>query len=136
MERPEFVTIGNRETGFPMDLTLTSKRPSNLPGGTISSFEIRVTQFEEGSLDPALFEIPPSFKHVDRIDRNPPPSPSRQQTVDMVCRNRENADLPIPYQIRTRSASARYSFSPDCTLNAAYQASMLRTVAARYSSGA
>lgn len=71
IEKPEFVTIGNREVGFPLDLTQTSKSPSNLPDGTITRFETHVTQFEEGPLDPALFEIPPDFKLVDRIDRNP-----------------------------------------------------------------
>jgi hypothetical protein len=74
MEKPEFVTIGNRETGFPVDLTQTSKSPSNLPDGTVNRFETHVTQFEEGPLDPALFEIPPGFKHVDHIERNPPKS--------------------------------------------------------------
>jgi hypothetical protein len=33
--------------------------------------EVRVIQLEEGPLDAALFEIPPGFKHVDRIERNP-----------------------------------------------------------------
>jgi hypothetical protein len=74
MEKPEFVTIGNRETGFPLDLIQTSKSPSNLPDGTVNRFETHVTQFEEGPLDPALFEIPPGFKHVDHIERNPPKS--------------------------------------------------------------
>lgn len=73
-EKPEFVTIGNREMGYPLDLTQTSKSPSNLPDGTVTRFETHVTQFDEGPLDPALFEIPPGFKHVDRIERNPPPS--------------------------------------------------------------
>jgi len=74
MEKTEFVRIGEPETGFPLDLTLTSKSPSNLPDRTISNFETRVTQFEDGPLDPALFEIPPGFKLVDRIERNPPAS--------------------------------------------------------------
>jgi hypothetical protein len=76
MEKPQFITIGNREMGYPLDLTQTSKTPSNLPDGTVARFETHVTQFEEGPLDPALFEIPPGFKHVDRIERNPPPSAS------------------------------------------------------------
>jgi hypothetical protein len=74
MEKPEFVTIGNREMGFALDLTQTSKSPSNLPDGTVTRFETHVTQFEEGPLDPAVFEIPPGFKQVHRIERNPPPS--------------------------------------------------------------
>jgi hypothetical protein len=74
MEKPEFITIGDRETGFPLDLTQTSKSPSHLPDGTVTRFESRVTRFEEGPLDPALFEIPPGFKHVYRIERNPSPA--------------------------------------------------------------
>jgi hypothetical protein len=74
MEKPEFITIGDRETGFPLDLTQTSKSPSHLPDGTVTRFESRVTRFEEGPLDPALFEIPSGFKHVYRIERNPSPA--------------------------------------------------------------
>jgi hypothetical protein len=71
MEKPEFVTTGNPETGFPLDLTMTSKNASSAPEAYVSKFEMRVIDFEEGSLDPALFEIPPGFKHVDRIERDP-----------------------------------------------------------------
>jgi hypothetical protein len=71
MERPEFVRVGEPETGFPVDSKITSKSPSGMPDGTTPSFETRVTQFEEGPLDPSLFEIPPGFRHVDRIERNP-----------------------------------------------------------------
>ncbi len=71
MEKPEFVRIGEAETGFPMIVTTTSKRPSTLPDGTVSSFETRVTEFTEGTLDPALFEIPAGFKRVERIERYP-----------------------------------------------------------------
>jgi len=41
----------------------------------------------------------------------------------------------VSYQILTRSAGARYSFSPGCTSKAAYQASRLRTSNARYLPG-
>jgi hypothetical protein len=71
MEKPEFVRIGEAETGFPMVTTTSSKRPSGLADGTVSSFETRVTEFTEGALDPALFEIPAGFKRVERIERNP-----------------------------------------------------------------
>src|SRR6267378_6063967 len=40
------------------------------------------------------------------------------------------------YQILTRSAGGKYSFSPSFTWNAGYHASMLRTVSVRYSDGA
>jgi hypothetical protein len=71
MEKPEFVRIGEAETGFPLIVTATSKRPSTLPDGTVSSSETRVTEFTEGQLDPALFEIPAGFKRVERIERYP-----------------------------------------------------------------
>jgi hypothetical protein len=74
IEKPEFAAIGEQEMGFPMSSTMTSKSSPSLADGTVTTFETRVTQFEEGPLDPALFEIPPGFKHVDRIERNPPPS--------------------------------------------------------------
>lgn len=74
MEKPEFVTIGAPEKGFAVDLTMTSKRPPSASDAFISKYETRVTQLEEGPLDPSLFEIPAGFKRVDRIERNPPPS--------------------------------------------------------------
>jgi hypothetical protein len=74
VEKPEFVAVGEQEVGFPMSSTVTSKSPPILADGTITTFETRVTQFEEGPLDPALFQIPPGFKQVDRIERNPPAS--------------------------------------------------------------
>jgi hypothetical protein len=73
LEKPEFVKVGEPETGFLMDSTVTSKSPS-LHDGTTPSFEMHVTEFAEGPLDPALFEIPAGFKLVDHIDRNPPPA--------------------------------------------------------------
>jgi hypothetical protein len=51
-----------------------------MPDGTRkqadSQFEMQVTQFEESPLDPALFEIPSGFKHVEHIERNPMASAS------------------------------------------------------------
>jgi hypothetical protein len=74
MEKPEFVRIGEPETGFALSSRTTFKSPSPPPDGAISNSEMRVTQFEEGPLDPALFEIPAGFKQVDQIERNPPSS--------------------------------------------------------------
>lgn len=55
MEKPEFVTIGNREMGFPVDLTQTSKSPSNLPDGTVNRFATHVTGSKKGrSIRPSL----------------------------------------------------------------------------------
>jgi hypothetical protein len=74
MEKPEFVTVGEPETGLALYSLTTSKSASTLPDAYTSKSETHVTQFEEGPLDPALFEIPPGFKLVDRIERNPPAS--------------------------------------------------------------
>lgn len=73
-EKPEFVRIGEPEVGFPLSVTTTSKRLPLTADGTVSSFGMRVTEFMEGPLDPALFVIPAGFKRVERIERNPPAS--------------------------------------------------------------
>jgi hypothetical protein len=73
IEKPEFVTIGEPEIGFALHSRMTSKGTCTLPDGTKkqvdSKSETLVTQLEEGSLDPALFEIPPGFKHEKHIKR-------------------------------------------------------------------
>jgi hypothetical protein len=75
MDKPEFVTIGEPETGFALHSVTTSKSTYTLPNGAKKQsdlkFDMQVTQFDEGPLDPALFEIPPGFKHVEHIERNP-----------------------------------------------------------------
>ena len=74
IDKPEFVTIGEPETGFALQSLTTSKSTYTLPDGVRKQsdlkFEMQVTQFEEGPLDPALFEIPSGFKHVEHIQRN------------------------------------------------------------------
>lgn len=74
-EKPEFVDIGESETGFAVKLVMISKGMYTLTDGTKKRIESRsetlVTELELGSLDPGLFEIPPGFKHVQHIDRNP-----------------------------------------------------------------
>jgi hypothetical protein len=74
MEKPEFVTVGEPETGLALYSLTTSKSAYMLPDAYTSKSETRVTQFEEGPLDPTLFEIPAGFKHVGHIERNPPAS--------------------------------------------------------------
>lgn len=78
IDKPEFVTIGEPETGFALQSTMTSKNAYTLKDGTTkqsaSKFVTQVTQLDDGPLDPALFEIPPGFKQVDHIERNPPAS--------------------------------------------------------------
>jgi hypothetical protein len=86
MEKPEFVAIGEPETGFALHSLMTSKNTYTLPDGTRkqsdSKFETQVTQLEEGPLDPALFEIPPGFKHVEHIERSPVASASSSPMKD------------------------------------------------------
>src|SRR5258708_18403277 len=70
MERPEFVDIGARETGFPVkEVRTTTSETVPAAGGrrySDSINESEVTQFGAMPLDPALFEVPPGFKHVER----------------------------------------------------------------------
>ena len=80
MEKAEFVRTGEPDPGFAVRAVMTSKSSYTLPDGTKKQAdvktEITVTQLEEGPLDAALFEIPPGFKRVDHIDRNPSPPES------------------------------------------------------------
>jgi hypothetical protein len=75
MERPEFATVGEPEKGLALIALTTAKGAYKLSVGTLkrteTKIERRVIEFEEGVLDPALFEIPAGFKQVDRIERNP-----------------------------------------------------------------
>lgn len=75
IDRPEFIAIGEPERGFALNILTTIKGTYTRPDGTIkqmnSTMEMQVTQFDEGPLDAALFEIPPGFKHVDHIELNP-----------------------------------------------------------------
>jgi hypothetical protein len=82
-DKAEFVTIGEPETGFAVQSTMISKNTYTLPDGTKkqsdSKLELQVTQFDEGPLDPALFEIPAGFKRVEHIERNPAAAASSGQ---------------------------------------------------------
>ena len=85
-ERPEFVDIGKSETGFAVQLAVISKGTYTMPDGTKrqtdSKSEMLVTQLELGPLDPGLFEIPPGFMLVQRVERNPVVSASPSQPID------------------------------------------------------
>ncbi len=87
MEKVEFIATGEQETGFALHSLTTAKITYTLPDGirkqTDSKSEVLVTQLEEGPLDPALFEIPPGFRHVEHIQRNPKPSASSSQTTNL-----------------------------------------------------
>jgi hypothetical protein len=80
IDRAEFVNLGQPERGFALHTVTTTKGSYVLPDGTTkrSDFknEVEITQLESGPLDPALFEIPPGFKQVARIERNPTPPAS------------------------------------------------------------
>jgi len=93
-ERPEFVTTGERETGFALYSLTTSKNSYTLADGTRresdSNFETKVTEFKEGPLDSALFEIPAGFKQVEHIERNPPAAALAGQTGDFWQRFKDS----------------------------------------------
>jgi hypothetical protein len=90
-EKPEFVSVGEPERGLALVSATTTKGALTLKDGTKKetdwSIESRVTEFQEGPLDPALFEIPPGFKRVDHIERNPPAS-AFSQPLDLWQRFR------------------------------------------------
>jgi len=91
-EKLELFTIGEPETGFALNSQTTVKGSYTLPDGTRkqsdSKNETQVTQLEEGPLDPALFEIPPGFKQVDHMVRNPVSTASASQVRDFWQRLR------------------------------------------------
>ena len=94
MDKPEFVTIGEPEKGFALQSVTTIKSTHKLPDGTLkqsdSKFETKVNEFVEGPLDPALFEIPPGFKQVDQIERNPPASAFANPPKDLWQRLKDS----------------------------------------------
>lgn len=75
-ERYEFVDIGDAQTGYPLLETSTTTATITLADRTVKKTEsksgMQVTLFQEGPLDPALFEIPAGFKLVDHVDQNHP----------------------------------------------------------------
>ena len=74
-EKVELIATGEGETGFALHSVMTSKITHAMPDGTRKQTDSRiesvVSRLEEGPLEPELFEIPPGFRHVDRIERNP-----------------------------------------------------------------
>jgi len=86
IEKREFVDHGQPETGFPIELKMSSTAAIALPNGAkredTTVTEMRVTLFVEDPLDPALFTIPTGFRQVDHIERNPPATgPNRWSTA-------------------------------------------------------
>jgi hypothetical protein len=73
-EVPEFIDIGEPETGFAVQEIRTSRNSYTLPDGSTRQAEEKsetLVRLERGIYDTALFEIPSSFRRVDYIDRNP-----------------------------------------------------------------
>jgi len=72
----EWIEKGVPETGFAVESKTTWRGIVTQPDGTKKelsfSRETNITQFAEAALDPSLFEVPPSFRKVQAIDRNPP----------------------------------------------------------------
>ncbi len=75
-ERVEFVQKGKAETGFAVDIKTVEKSFFILQDGstqvTTSKSRIEVVDFMEGPLAADVFEAPPGFKKVERINWNQP----------------------------------------------------------------
>ena len=76
LEKYEFVDKGKAETGLAVERETRSRRTLTTSDGTKKETaytnELKITELTVGGLDPALFEIPPSFRKVDSIRRTPP----------------------------------------------------------------
>jgi len=85
IEKIEFIDNGVPEEGFAIEWKITSREAIALPDGAkkehTSSREMRLTQFVEGPLDPALFTIPTGFLQVEHIERNPPANLPSQWSI-------------------------------------------------------
>lgn len=86
MEKTEFLSAGEPETGFALVSKMSSKITYKLPDGTKKQSEMQnevlVTQLEERNMEPALFEVPQGFKLVEQIQRSPMLPASSSQAVD------------------------------------------------------
>jgi len=75
-ERVEFVQKGMAETGFAVDTKTVEKSSFSLRDGstqvTTSKSRFEVVDFMEGPLGADVFEAPPGFKKVERINWNQP----------------------------------------------------------------
>jgi hypothetical protein len=73
-EIPEFIDVGDEETGFAVEEIRTSQSNYTLPDGTKSQTERKyetVVRLERGPFNPALFEVPSGFRRVSQINPNP-----------------------------------------------------------------
>ncbi len=75
-ERVEFVQKGKAETGFAVEAKTVEKSSFILRDGstrvTTSKSRTEVVDFMEGPLGANVFEVPPGFKKVERINWNQP----------------------------------------------------------------
>jgi hypothetical protein len=76
LEKYEFIDKGNAETGLAVERKISSRSTFTAPDGTKTetayTSELKIIELTEGTLDPTLFEIPPGFRKVEDINRNPP----------------------------------------------------------------
>ena len=83
--KPEVIRVGKPETGFAIQMVESYKKSYTLPDGAKkeiqSKTEMLITTDEEATLDPTLFEVPPGFKRVKHINRNPPTNSSETKTA-------------------------------------------------------
>jgi hypothetical protein len=82
LEKVEFVDNGKPETGFAIESKISSQNTVLLPDGSkrehTYNSEMQVMDLVEGPLDPGLFSVPPGFRQVEHIERNPSPTLSEQ----------------------------------------------------------
>jgi len=75
-ERYEIIDDGIRVMGFAIERRRTSRSTVTASDGTkrpnVYTSEEKITEFYEGPLDPALFEVPGSFREVSGLRLQPP----------------------------------------------------------------
>lgn len=75
-ERLEVIDDGIRVTGFAIESNYTSRAMVKLPDGTkretVNTSQQKVTEFYEGPLDPALYEVPGDFRTLRDLGTEPP----------------------------------------------------------------
>jgi hypothetical protein len=74
-EKPEFVDIGEPETGFAVQERRTSRSSVKMPDGSTREMEREsetVVTIERAIFDAGLFEVPSGVRRVSYINRNPP----------------------------------------------------------------
>lgn len=71
---PEFVGVGEPETGFALQELRTTRSSLTWPDGSVkqteNESETSIT-IEKAIFDDSLFEVPSGFKRVTYINRNP-----------------------------------------------------------------